>query len=181
MQRGLSLFLAAVLLAGCGGDDSDGEDRAETAPAAVELALFESDRIGFTFEYPAVFVAEKHPRESVLARVGVERGSRLNAIKIRRTSRRELGPGRYLDEFQRDFERSVGRVEKRREQIANLDMGVLEFADTVERGGKPVDFTSSSYFFAGAGRTWQVECIADAEHRQQVEEACRIALESVQF
>jgi hypothetical protein len=58
---------------------------------------------------------------------------------------------------------------------------VLEFDDAIESGGEMVEFTSSSYFFKGAGRTWQIECIADAEHRAQIEAACRTALESVQF
>ncbi len=181
MQRAFALFLAAALVAGCGSDDGDDADPGETARGAAELARFESPRIAFTFEYPKGYVAEKRPRERVLARVAVERGARLNAIKVRRTARRELGPGRYLDEFQRDFERTVGKVEKREERIGDLETGVLEFEDSIERGGETVDFKSSSYFFTGAGRTWQVECIADDEHRVEIEEACRIALGSVDF
>lgn len=181
MKRALPVLLSAALLAACGSDDGDDGERAETVPGAGDLAVFESPRIGFTFEYPDGLVAEKRPRERVLARVGVERGSRLNAIKVRQTSARELGPERYLDEFQRDFERSVASVEKREERIGELDMGVLEFGDTIERGGETVSFTSSSYFFTGAGRTWQIECIADAQHRQEIDAACQIALGSVDF
>ena len=51
----------------------------------------------------------------------------------------------------------------------------------VVRSGKDVAFKSSSYFFKGAGQTWQVECISDAEHRAEIETACRAALESVDF
>jgi hypothetical protein len=181
VKRALPALLAAALLAACGSDDGDDGERAETVPAAGDLAVFQSPRIGFTFEYPDDLVAEKRPRERVLARVGVARGSRLNAIKVRQTSARELGPERYLDEFQRDFERSVGAVEKREERIGELDMGVLEFSDSIQRDGEAVSFTSSSYFFTGAGRTWQVECIADAQHRQKIDAACRIALGSVDF
>jgi len=181
MQRALPTCLALVLLAGCGSDGDDETDRAETTPGATRTAVFESGRIPFTFEYPKGFAAERRPRERVLARVGVERGARMNAIKVRRTARRELGPERYLDEFQRDFERTVGTVEKREERIGDKEMGVLEFTDTVERAGGTVEFTSASYFFAGAGQTWQIECIADAEHRAEVEAACRDALESVAF
>jgi len=181
VKRRLPLLLAATLLAGCGSDDGENDDGADTAPPPAALAQFESDRIGFTFDYPKRFAAERRPRERVLARVGVERGSRLNAIKVRQTARRELEPNRYLDQFQRDFERTVGTVEKRQERIGDLDTGVLEFADSLERGGETVDFTSSSYFFKGGGRTWQVECIADAAHAQEIEDACRIVLGSVAF
>ena len=184
MKRGFSLFLAAVIAAGCGsddGDEGDEGDRGKHAPPAGGLARFESPRIGFTFEYPKDLRAEKRPRENVLARVSVKRGSRLNAIKVRRTARRELRPERYLDEFQRDFERTVGTVEKREERIGDLDAGVLEFEDSIEQGGKTVAFESSSYFFAGGGQTWQLECIADDEHRHAIETACKAALESVEF
>jgi hypothetical protein len=180
--RAFSLFLVALLATGCGSDDDDSNEPSPTAPPAGVLR-FSSERIPFTFDYPhGDLVEETCPGEpGVFARVGVARCPRLNAIKVRRTARRELEPERYLDEFERDFERTVGTVEKREERIGPLDVGVLEFEDTVERGGEMVAFTSSSYFFRGAGRTWQIECIADAEHRAQIEAACRTALESVQF
>ncbi len=181
MKRGFSLFLAAAIAAGCGSDGGNEGDRAEEAPPAGRLARFESPRIGFTFEYPQRFTAEKRPREKVLARVAMEPGSRLNAIKVRRTARRELRPERYLDEFRRDFERTVGTVEKREERVGDLDTGVLEFEDSVAQGGKTVSFKSSSYFFTGGGQTWQLECIADDEHRPAIEAACKTALESVEF
>ena len=181
MQRAFSLFLVAMVAAGCGSDDGDDGDDATQAPPPAGLARFESPRVGFTFDYPKGFTAEKHPREKVLARVALEPGSRLNAIKVRRTARRELGPARYLDEFQRDFERTVGTVEKRKERIGDLDTGVLEFKDSVEQGGETVDFKSTSYFFKGAGRTWQMECIADAQHAAEIDAACRAALGSVDF
>ena len=177
MKRGLSLAFAAMLLSGCGSDN----DQVETSAPPGELTTFESPRIPFTFDYPSDFVAEKRPREQVLARVAVERGSRLNAIKVRRTARRELNPERYLDAFQRDFQRSVGVVDKEEQVIGDLETGVLVFEDSLSRRGKDVAFKSSSYFFKGAGRTWQVECITDAEHRAEIEAACKTALESVDF
>ena len=170
MKKGLWLALVAVLLSGCGSDD----ERVETPDEGVDrYQVFESRRIPFTFLYPRSFVAEKRPREAVLARVALKRGSRLNAIDVRRTARRELRPARYLDEFRRDFERSFGTVEKRRQRIGDLDTGVLEF--------ETAKFRSSSYFFTGAGQTWQVECIADAEHQPAIDAACTTALESVDF
>lgn len=168
MKRGLWLAFAVLLLHGCGSDD----DPVETRHEVVEQhRTFASPRIPFTFDYPKDLVAEKKPREDVLAEVAAERGSRLNAIKVRRTARRELEPGRYLEEFRRDFERSVGAVEKRRERIGDLDLGVLEF--------ETPKFSSSSYFFTGGGQTWQVECISDPEHRAAIDAACKTALESV--
>jgi hypothetical protein len=181
VKRALSLFLVALAAAGCGSDDGDEGDRSEAPPPAGGLTRFESPRIAFTFDYPQDFVAEKRPREQVLARVGVERGSRLNAIKVRRTARRALSPDRYLGDFQRDFARTVGTVEKREERVGDLDAGVLEFDDSVEQDGEKAEFRSSSYFFTGAGQTWQIECIADAEHRAVIDAACRTALESVDF
>lgn len=190
MKRALSLVLATVLLAGCGSDDEDGRDGAErdaevptdtTSAPAPDAAVFRSDAVGFTFRYPKELAAETTPREQVLGQVSVEPGGRLNAIKVRRTADRPLGPDRYLDEFQRDFSKAVGEVDKREERIGNLDTGVLEFEDSVKQAGETVDFSSSSYFFAGAGQTWQVECIADADHREQIEDACRAVLESVEF
>ena len=183
MRKAFWLALAAAIAAGCGGDNgdgSDGGDRSESPPSSG-LAALRVARVGFTFEYPKELVAEKQPREKVLASVAVERGSRLNAIKVRRTAQRELEPERYLDEFQRDFERTVGTVAKREERIGDLNAGVLEFEDSVKLGDETVDFKSASYFFKGGGQTWQVECIADAEHQQQIQDACRTALGSVDF
>lgn len=173
MKRRLSLFLAAALLAACGSDDGGDDERVETTPPTPELARFESNRIAFTFEYPEDFAAETHPRKEILARVGVKRGERLNAIQVRRTARRELEPERYLDEFKRDLEGTVRTVETHEERIGDLEVGALEV--------ETADFTSSSYFFPGAGQTWQVECSADSEHREEIEAACRTALESVEF
>jgi hypothetical protein len=181
MQRALPICVALALLAGCGSDGDEPDQHSETTPRPSGTALFRSARIPFTFEYPDRFAAERRPNEPVLARVGVRRGARLNAIKVRRTARRELGLARYLDEFRRDFERSVGAVEQREERIGALEVGVLEFTDTVERARGPVEFTSTSYFFAGAGRTWQIECIADEDHRAELDSACRGALESLAF
>ena len=170
MKKGLWLAVAAILLSGCGSDDDADEAQPDAAGAP---RVFESARLPFTFEYPRGFVAERRPRGDVRAQVGPERGSQLNAIKVRRTARRELRPQRYLDEFRRDFERTVGSVSKRRERIGDLDVGVLEF--------ETEKFRSSSYFFGGGGQTWQVECIADPAHRAVIEAACRTALESVDF
>ncbi len=173
MQKGLALFLAAVFLPGCGSDDSDQDTAAETTEPPAGRAVFESNRIGFTFQYPDDLVVDRPPRSGALARVAVKRRAELNAIQVRQTARRELRPSRYLDEFRRDVEASVDRVDTREEQVGELDVGVLEVTGT--------DFTSSSYFFTGAGRTWQLECLSDDQHRAKIDQACRVALESIEF
>jgi hypothetical protein len=172
-MRAFSLFLVALLAVGCGSDDGDQDDRVETAPPTANRALFESERIAFTFEYPEDLTAEKRPRAPVLARVAIKGDARLNALQVRRTARSALRPERYLDEFERDFEGAGRTVATHEEQIGDLDAGVMEVTDA--------DFISRSYFFTGAGQTWQLECVADTEHRAQIEAACRTALESVQF
>jgi hypothetical protein len=178
------MILACALVAGCGSDDDSGSngDSGDTGTAeTVATERFESPRIGFTFDYPGDLVAQRRPRRDVLAQVSIERGSAINAVKVRRTSNRELDRDSYLDEFERDFERTVGAVEQREEEIGGLDVGVLEFEDSVELRGEPVDFTSTSYFFTGGGRTWQVECIAEDAQRDRIERACTTVLESIEF
>lgn len=173
MKKGLALFLAAAFLPGCSSDEGDDTTAAETTQPPADRAVFESGRIGFTFEYPDDLAVDRRPRPPVLARVAVKRRVRLNAIQVRRTARRELRPARYLDEFRRDLEGSVEDVSIREERIGDLDTGVLEV--------KGADFNSSSYFFAGAGRTWQLECLADDQQRAKIDDACRIALETIDF
>lgn len=185
MKRRTTILLAAALLAGCAGGDSDDKDEngggTDTPAPASDVAVFESPEIGFNFEYPKDWAADKRPDDQVLAQVSLEAGEPLNAIKIRKTADQELGTDRYLDEFQRDFARTVGKVDKREQTIGNIDMGVLEFEDSVEQLGQPVDFSSVSFFFPGGGKTWQVECIADSDHESEIDEACKAALESISF
>jgi len=181
------LILAVALAAGCGSDDEPppkGERAPDTATVPnprAQLLVLHADRIPFTFQYPESLTTRRRPRGRVLAQVGVTPDGNLNAIKVRRTARRELPPDRYLDDFRRDFERAVGGVEQHEEEIAGLEVGVLEFSDSVRRGGRSVDFTSASYFFTGGGGTWQLECIADERHRERIDAACRAALESIRF
>jgi hypothetical protein len=145
---GLSAVLAAALLAACGSDDGTdgGEDTGRAETTPSGSKLVR-------FSSPRIPFTFEYPKS---LKVGV-----------RRTAGTELRPRRYLDEFRRDLEGDVRAVTTREERIGDLDVGVLE----VEEG----DSTSISYFFSGAGRTWQIEC-TEAE-----ETACRTAVESVDF
>ena len=189
MKRAVTVVVTAALLAGCGSDDDgeNGDTVAETTPdtsvqtaaPAPDTAVFRADGVGFTFEYPKEYV--RGEPAGALGQVSPERGEFFNAIKVRQAADRELRPERYLEDFRRDFARRVGRVELRIETIGDLEAGVLEFRDSDRARGKRTDFTSTSYFFTGAGRTWQLECVAEAEQREEIEAACQRALESIEF
>jgi len=187
VKTALSALLATAMIAGCGssgdgdGDGTGGSTKTDSPTPSADTAVLESKPVAFTFEYPNSFEAQTKPQGEVLGQVSVEPDGRLNALKIRKTADRELGPDRYLDEFQRDFERTVGTVEKHTETVGELNTGVLEFTDQLEQDDKKVEFTSTSYFFKGGGGTWQLECIADSEHGDEIDDACRAALESVEF
>lgn len=186
MKRALSAILAAVLLAGCGSDGDSDDTVAETTPRdretpapSADTAVFEANGVGFTFRYPKDLVREEP--DGVLGQVSLAKGEFFNAIKVREAADRELSPDRYLEDFRRDFERRVDEVEKREETIGDLRVGVLEFQDSHSDEGERIEFKSASYFFIGAGRTWQVECVTEDEHEEEIDSACRTALESIAF
>ncbi len=178
MKRALPLVIAALLIAGCGGDDGEDRERERPAPGA---AVFRSERVGFTFHYPKRLAVRKPRKGGVLGQVSLRRDARVNAIKVRKTADQELRPARYLPEFQRDFEESVRRVEKGRTRAGDLDLAVLEFDHSARLRGRRVRFRSTSYFFAGGGKTWQLECIAARRHRKRMEEPCKLALRTIEF
>jgi hypothetical protein len=153
VKRALSLFLAAALLAACGSDD-DGDD-GDRDPVETTPGV----DLGARFKSPGIPFTFDYPENL--------------KVRVRRTARTELRPRRYLDEFGRDLESDVRTVDTREDRVGELDVGVLE----VKNG----DFASVSYFFAGAGRTWQVECIANPEREERTEAGCRAAVESVEF
>ena len=189
MKRTVTAVVVAALLGACGSDDEDADDNPTTAETNVETvapapapdkAVFRAGDVGFTFEYPKDYVRQEPA--GTLGQVAPERGQFFNAIKVREAADRELEPERYLEDFRRDFARRVGNVERRMETFGEIETGVLEFEDSHRtKGGERVEFTSTSYFFTGAGRTWQVECVAEADQEEEIDSACEAALESLRW
>ena len=71
---------------------------------------------------------------------------------------------------------------QRRERHSGRDMGVLAVdvpASNPAAGGR-APLHTTSYFFAGGGGTWQLECRA-ATRRAEVGRACRQALATLRF
>jgi hypothetical protein len=168
-RSALTLVLAAVIvgLVGCGGSGSS-DERTLQAP-----------RLPFTFRYPAAFHASAPQRGPILALVALDRR---DALAVRRTSERELDPEQYLAGLRAGFARQGLHATQRRERHAGRDMGVLSVdlpATNPAAGGRTALHTTS-YFFAGGGGTWQLECRA-AARRAEVGRACRMALSTLRF
>jgi hypothetical protein len=177
-------LLAVLALSACGSDD-DGDEKDSAAKKQDTKAqggtTFEASDVGFTFSHPAEFKQDDSDEGKVLARVKLDEE---NGFNIRKTSDQEVTPSFYLDEFERDFERSpeVGDVEKRTERHSGQEMGVLVIADAPSAvPGSKERIRAEEYFFAGKGNTWQLECLSTKEKRSEVDAACAQALESIKF
>jgi hypothetical protein len=168
-RSALTLALAAVVvgLVGCGGSGNP-DERTLHAP-----------RLPFTFRYPAAFHASAPQRGPILALVALDPR---DALAVRRTSERELDPEQYLGGLHAAFARQGLHATQRRERHAGRDMGVLsvELPATNPAAGGPTALRTTSYFFAGGGGTWQLECRA-AARRPEVGRACRMALSTLRF
>lgn len=181
------MALAAVSIAGCGSDDDEPARGTGASSLSADRAVLRSPALGFTFEYPKGLAATERSKGSkrrarVLAQVSVAENGRFNSIKIRKTADREFGPERYVKGFQRAFAADAdGEVDTRQATVGDLETAIIEFDDSVNHRDPPVEFRSTSYFFTGGGKTWQMECIAEPEHREEVADICRGALESVEF
>src|SRR6185436_7144280 len=158
-RRAALAAAAAVLVAGCGGSSK---------PAQRTL---HAQRLPFTFSYPPAFRATAPAQGPIYAQVAL--GPR-DALAVRRTSARELDPDQYLDGLRAGFARQGLVVVQRRERHSGRDMGVLAVdvpASNPAAGGR-TPLHTTSYFFAGGGGTWQLECRA-ASRRAEVGRACR--------
>jgi hypothetical protein len=168
-----SAVACGVVLSACGGG---GGDSAKT---------FEAPDVAFSFKYPASLTQQNEDDGKVLAQVLPEPGDTANAIKVRKTSDRELQLGPFVDEIHRKFVRQLGRVDKRTERHSDIEMHVLSFRTptTLREGGqsKKVTVSSASYIFTGGDKTWQLECLSTEAHRAQIDAACRQAIDSISF
>ena len=167
MRRSALLVALVLALAGCGGSSTP-----------VERTL-RAPRLPFTFRYPAAFHAGAPRQGPVYAVVGLDTR---DALAVRRTSAQELDPDQYLAGLRAGFARQGLRATERRERHAGRDMGVLAVevpASNPAAGGRTALHTTS-WFFAGGGGTWQLECRA-AGHRAEVDRACRLALATLRF
>jgi hypothetical protein len=163
----LAAVIAAAGLAACGGK----ADR--KGPA------FHDSGVGFSFRYPHGFKVQTADRGSVLALVSLDP---LNGLAIRSTSPQALVPDQFLGQLRADFQRQGFHVVQRRERHSGLDMGVLAF--TIPRSnpasGGRTPLRTVNYFFAGGGKTWQLEC-RSTTRTAQVDGACREAIDSISF
>lgn len=165
--------LLALVLAGCGGGAGTGGDSGATTFSAPDVA--------FTFEFPQGLTQSNEDVDDVLARVSPDPANRNNAIKVRQTSARELPHSAYLEQLRQQFQRQVGPVARRMERHSDIEMGVLSFAKPTTLNGRRTRVSSRSYFFAGGGKTWQVECVSTSEHEAQITAACPQAVDSIKF
>jgi hypothetical protein len=169
VRRSAAAWVAvALVLAGCGGASKQAStDRTFSTPA-----------LPFTFQYPDGFRASAARQGNALATVAFDPR---NGLAIRQTSSRELDPDQYLAGLRADFQRRGLRVTERREQHAGQQMGVLAFVIPGRiAGAAGLPLRSTNYFFAGGGRTWQLEC-RYADRRAEVDRACQEALSTLRF
>jgi hypothetical protein len=185
--------LAAVTLAGCGGGgdkSTPSGGSAKTPPAkstAAQGGKFQAKDVGFTFQYPTSFKQVDEPNDgSVLASVTPTPGDVNNGLKIRKTAEKELPFESYAGQIRGQFEQQLGtKVMQSSGTRGSLKLGVLKWSNSYTKKDlgeeKTIELSSKSYFFAGSGKTWQLECLSSQDYRDQITEACKQALGSIEF
>ena len=185
--------VAIMSLAGCGGGgdkSTPSGGSAKSSPAkssAPAPGKFQSKDVGFTFQYPTSFKQVDEPNDgSVLASVTPTPGDVNNGLKIRKTADKELPFDSYADEIRQQFEQQLGtKVSQSTGTRGSLELGVLKWSNSYTKKDlgeeKTIELSSKSYFFAGGGKTWQLECLSSQDYRDQITEACKQALGSIAF
>lgn len=191
MKRSMLLSTAALaLLTGCGGDDKSSESPASAtttaaAEPAAEAGRFEAEDVAFTFAYPEELERVDEDADKQVALLTPDPNDVKSRIKISVVSQQAQPFESYIDTFQKQFEGDLGvKVEQRREEHGGYPMGVLEWTDqlTYQDLGeeKTTELQSTSYFFVGGGKAWQIECLSAPERREQIETACAQILKTIE-
>lgn len=175
--RMVSMTACALIVAGCGDSDSDSATvaPAKTQAAPPSAATFTDSDVTFTFEYPRSFKQLDQPdKGDALASVTPVPGDKQNAIKVRQMAAQELPFASYVAEIRQQFADELKtEVSQREESSGDLPLGILEW--------RTAGLHSINYMFAGGGKTWQLECLSRADHRREIEAACKQAIASIEF
>ena len=165
----IALTLAPALAFGaCGSDGGDDTRKVSNA------------RIPFTFELPKDF-KEKSLRQGTsqgsppIVAYGIDE---LNLIDVRQSARAALP----LETVDRQLKTSLSQLgfaneQSTREKHNGIEMIVFDVNSRVS--GKPT--RSKLYFFTGGGGTWEIECQSSGGGADEVDGACKTALDSIEF
>lgn len=178
----------ALFVSGCGGsEDQQASAPSKGAEESAQGPTFKAADVGFTFKYPEGFQQVDEPNDGeVLASVTPAPGDVNNGLKIRSTSEQELPFSSYASQLRTQFETQLAtKINQREEKRGGVDLGVLEWSKPYTKTDlgekKTIRLHSMSYFFAGGGKTWQLECLSSQDHRSDIDEACQQASGSIEF
>lgn len=184
-----SLLAVAVVLLSLSGCGSAGNEKVagKTTPHPIKGTTFKAVDVAFTFHYPRGLKQVDEPNDGkVLASVTPTPDDVNNGLKIRKTAEKELPFASYASQIRSQFEGQLAtKVSQSQEKRGTLGLGVLEWRKAYTKNDlgaqKTIRLHSTSYFFAGGGKTWQLECLSSEEHRTDIETACQQALGSIEF
>lgn len=177
----MPLALVAVLVAGCGGDDSG--DGGDEGGEAVGSETFERDGFDLTFEYPSDF-DERDDIEfsrsagsgaAETAGVGIDEA---NVIAVQRFDLENEVTQENLDRVQREadalFSQLAGQeVEGKEARVAGLP--ALEYTIELE---DPEDAETRAVAIFDGNVEYLLNCQSTPESRGRIDTACDLALET---
>ena len=184
-----ALVLALVILGGCGDSGGDKKDDGSSEPASkpAQGTTFKASDVNFTFQYPKGFQQVDEPNDGkALATVTPVPNDVNNGLKIRETANNELPFASYGSKLRAQFEDQLAtKVSQRETTEGGIALGVLEWKKPYTKTDlgeeKTFELHSTSYFFAGGGKTWQIECLSAQDYRREIDAACDKAIASIEF